>query len=194
MVAIVQYNAGNILSVQNALNRLGVESTITGDPETIRRAAKVIFPGVGEAGTAMKHLRETGLDLLIPALTQPVLGVCLGLQLLCAHSAEGDTRCLGVFDTPVKRFEPLALVPHMGWNSFTATSGPLFSGIQTGDDVYYVHSYYADVCAHTVAVCNYINPFSTALQKDNFFATQFHPEKSAAVGEKILQNFLNLPA
>ncbi|MEY3678638.1 MAG: imidazole glycerol phosphate synthase subunit HisH [Bacteroidota bacterium] len=192
MIAIIKYNAGNIRSVQNALERLGTSSILTDDPEEISAAEKVIFPGVGEASSAMNYLKNKKLDLLIPSLTQPVLGICLGLQLLCKHSEENDTTCLGVFENEVKKFPPLDLVPHMGWNTLTGMKGALFKQVGLGDDIYFVHSYFAEISAHTVATCNYIVPFSAALQKDNFYATQFHPEKSAGVGEVILRNFLNL--
>lgn len=192
MIAIIQYNAGNIRSVQNALRRLGCESRVTDVPEEIRGADKVIFPGVGEAGTAMQYLRERGLDEVIRSLRQPVLGICLGLQLMCTHSEEGDTSCLGIFDAAVRRFPPGEKVPHIGWNNFSQIGGRLLSGIPADADCYYVHSYYAERCNDTSAVCDYILPFSAGLEKDNFFALQFHPEKSAATGEKILQNFLAL--
>ncbi|MBK8557435.1 MAG: imidazole glycerol phosphate synthase subunit HisH [Lewinellaceae bacterium] len=190
MIAIIQYNAGNVRSVQNALQRLGCESILTDDPERIKAADKVIFPGVGEASSAMRYLKDKNLDQLIVSLRQPVLGICLGLQLMCEHSEEGDTDCLGIFPTVVKKFPTEDIVPHMGWNNFESTKGPLLQGISIADDVYYVHSYFAATCADTAAVCHYILPFSAVLQKDNFFATQFHPEKSAAVGATILQNFL----
>lgn len=198
MIAIVKYNAGNIGSVTNALNRLGIENMVTDDPTLLKNAEKVIFPGVGEAGTAMHYLRERGLDKVIVNLKQPVLGICLGMQLMCNHSEEGDTNCLGIFDTPVKKFPAAAglKVPHMGWNSinseFRIQNSELIDGIKNESDVYYVHSYYAAVCEHTVAVCDYIFPFSSVLQKDNFYATQFHPEKSALVGEQLLKNFLEI--
>ena len=192
MIAIIKYNAGNIQSVQNALKRLGYESVITDDKETILAAEKVIFPGVGEASTAMQYLKERGLDDVIKSVTQPFLGICLGLQLMCNKTAEGNTECLSIFDADVKLFPPKEKVPHMGWNSFENLSGELFTGINKNDDVYYVHSYYAEKCYEAIAICNYIIPFSTALQKDNFYATQFHPEKSAGIGERILKNFLEL--
>ncbi|MFK7809654.1 MAG: imidazole glycerol phosphate synthase subunit HisH [Saprospiraceae bacterium] len=192
MIAIVKYNAGNIRSVQNALNRLSYNNTITDDPEMLKKADKVIFPGVGEASTAMRYLKEKGLDELIPELKQPVLGICLGLQLMCQYSEEGNTKCLGIFDSVVKKFPAKEIVPHMGWNNFSELKSPLFKGLQVADNVYYVHSYFADISEQTIAVCNYIHPFSAALQKDNFYATQFHPEKSASVGELILKNFLEL--
>ena len=192
MIAIIKYNAGNIRSVQNALTRLGYESLITDNSDAIRKADKVIFPGVGKASSAMKYMQEHKLDLLIPSLKQPVLGICLGLQLMCRSSEEGNTTCLGIFDTTVKKFPAHDLVPQMGWNNFDQVKGNLFKGVQVNDDVYYVHSYYAELCSDTAAVCEYILPFSTAMQRDNFYATQFHPEKSAGTGEHILRNFLEL--
>ncbi|MFV0529873.1 MAG: imidazole glycerol phosphate synthase subunit HisH [Flavobacteriales bacterium] len=192
MIAIIKYNAGNVQSVQNALYRLGYESVITDDKTIIESAEKVIFPGVGEAGSAMKYLKEKKLDEVIASITQPFLGICLGLQLMCKSSEEGKTKCLGIFDTEVKRFPPQKKVPHMGWNNFENIKGTLFKSVETNHDVYYAHSYYAELCKDTVATCHYIKPFSTALQKNNFYAVQFHPEKSAGVGEDILKNFLEL--
>lgn len=192
MIAIVKYNAGNISSVKNALDRLGEESIISDDPALLKSADKVIFPGVGEASTAMAYLRKRGLDKVLVELQQPVLGICLGLQLMCTWSEEGDTAALGIFDTRVLKFPPEDKVPHIGWNNFTSLGGRLFEGISMAQDVYYVHSYYAEVNSQTVATCTYINEFACSLQKDNFYATQFHPEKSAGVGEKILTNFLAL--
>ncbi len=192
MIAIVKYNAGNIKSVQNALSRLGYKSLITDNPDELRSAEKVIFPGVGEAGTAMQYLKERGLDAAILSLKQPVLGICLGLQLMCNHSEEGDTKCLGIFDSEVKLFPPVEKIPHMGWQNFFTLKGELFEGVKVTDDLYYVHSYYADISSSTTATCDYILPFSCAMQKDNFYATQFHPEKSAAIGERILKNFLEI--
>lgn len=192
MIAIIKYNAGNIKSVQNALNRLEYESIITDNKEELIKAEKVIFPGVGEAGTAMQYLQERGLDKTIISLKQPVLGICLGLQLMCRHSEESDTQCLGIFDTDVKLFPAVEKIPHMGWNNFFTLKGQLFKGITMVDDVYYVHSYYAEISSFTSATCDYILPFSAAMEKDNFYATQFHPEKSADVGERILQNFLEI--
>ncbi|TYP98896.1 imidazole glycerol phosphate synthase subunit HisH [Tenacibaculum adriaticum] len=191
-IAIIKYNAGNIRSVQNAIKRLGFESIITDNTEEIKKADKVIFPGVGEASSAMKYIKEKGLDVVICSLKQPVLGICLGLQLMCRSSEENKTECLGIFDSKVKLFPPEEKVPHMGWNNFDSVSGSLFKNINDEDDVYYVHSYYAEICEQTLAICNYILPFSAAMQKDNFYATQFHPEKSASIGEKILKNFLEL--
>jgi len=192
MIAIVKYNAGNIRSVQNAVERLGYECTITDDPAEIRKAGKVILPGVGEASSAMKHLRERGLDEVIKNLTQPVLGICLGLQLMCTHSEEGDTEGLGIFNAAVKKLPPLGKVPHMGWNDFRTVSGRLLEGIKPGDDVYYVHCYCAAINGFTTAEAFYLIPFSAAMEKDNFFATQFHPEKSATTGNRIMKNFLEL--
>ncbi len=192
MTAIIKYNAGNSRSMQNALQRLGYESVITDDPRKIKQADRVIFPGVGEAGSAMNYLRKMGLNELIPALKQPVLGVCLGLQLMCKHSEEGDTDCLGIFDAKIKKFPPDDIVPHTGWNNFERLEGPLFKNSSKNDHIYYVHGYYAEICSDTSAVCNYIISFSAAMQKDNFYATQFHTEKSGDVGEKILMNFCEL--
>jgi glutamine amidotransferase len=192
MIAIIKYNAGNIRSVQNALERLGYESIITDDPDQIRKASKVIFPGVGEASSAIQYLKKNGLDEVIKSLKQPVLGICLGLQLMCKWTEENDSTCLGIFDLVVKKFPPNNLVPQMGWNNFESLKGKLFEGIKTSDDVYFVHSFYAEVGASTTAVTDYILPFSSAVQKDNFYATQFHPEKSAGVGKQILKNFLAL--
>lgn len=192
MIAIIKYNAGNVRSVQNALIRLGCESVITDDKREILQADKVIFPGVGEAASAMKYLTERGLDDLIRNIQQPMLGICFGLQLMCRHSEEGDTPCLGIFDAMVKKFPPLDKVPHIGWNNFKTLQNPLLKGITLNDDVYYVHSYYAEISTETIASCDYILPFSAAMNKDNFYATQFHPEKSASVGERILLNFLKL--
>ncbi len=194
-VAIVKYNAGNIYSVVHALQRLGVEPLLTDDPELLRRADKVLFPGQGEAGHAMQYLREHGLDEVIRTLRQPLLGICIGQQLLCSHSAEGDTPCLGIFDVPVLRFRPQQheqKVPHMGWNDIRDLQTPLFSGLSERDFVYFVHSYYVPVCNETIATTDYILPFSAALHKDNYYATQFHPEKSGDVGHRIIKNFLEL--
>lgn len=196
-VAIINYNAGNVRSVLFAMERLGVDAALTDDHEAIRSAGKVIFPGVGEASTTMAYLREKGLDALIPSLTQPVLGICLGMQLLCTHSEENDTDCLGIIPQQVKRFRPEReeKVPHMGWNSLRDTKTSLFAERPgknlDGEFVYFVHSYYVEPGPHTIATCDYVGPFSAAVQKDNFYATQFHPEKSGAVGERILRNFLN---
>jgi glutamine amidotransferase len=191
-VAIVKYNAGNIRSVYFALERLGIEAAITDDHEQLRAADKVIFPGVGEASTTMRYLKERKLDILLRELTQPVLGICLGLQLMCAQSEEGDAECIGIFEMEVKKFKGKLKVPHMGWNSLKNVSGKLLSPELEGAFVYFVHSYYASLGENTSAVANYINPFSAAIERDNFYATQFHPEKSGPVGEKILKNFLGL--
>ena len=192
-VAIIKYNAGNIYSVDYALKRIGIDPIITADKSIIQKADKVIFPGQGEAGCTMQYLREHQLDELIKGLTQPVLGICIGMQLLCKYSEEANTDCLGVFDTTVKRFQPQQWeekVPHMGWNTIQNVKNPLFTPALEDQFVYFVHSYYVPLCKETVAETNYIQPFSAALQKDNFYATQFHPEKSGSVGERILQNFL----
>lgn len=192
MIAILKYNAGNIQSVQNALNRLGFENKVTDDTDDLNKAEKVIIPGVGEASSAMRYLRERGLDATIRSLKQPVLGICLGLHLMCLYSDEGATRCLGIFDASVKKFPPFDKVPHMGWNNFSALKGDLFKGVRLEDDVYYVHSYYAEITSYTSAICDYVLPFSAAMHKDNFYAVQFHPEKSADTGTIILKNFLEL--
>ena len=191
-VAILKYNAGNIRSVLFALQRLGIEASVTDDHEELMSADKVIFPGVGEASSAMNYLRARKLDKVITSLQQPVLGICLGLQLMCRYSEENNTECLGIFDSDVKLFPPVDKIPHMGWNNFLTKKGDLFNEILPEDDVYYVHSYYAEISSCTIATCDYILPFSAAMQKNNFYATQFHPEKSADVGEKILKNFLEL--
>lgn len=194
-VAIIRYNAGNIYSVDHALKRLGVEAVITADKEQLLKADKIIFPGVGEAATTMKHLRETGLDVFIKELKQPLLGICLGMQVMCRYSEEGNIDCLDIFHTDVKRFIPSAMaekVPHMGWNTLDNTESGLFKGFGKEEFVYFVHSYYVPLNEYTAAETNYILPFSSALHKDNFYATQFHPEKSGTVGERILKNFLDL--
>ena len=196
-IVIIKYNAGNIESVKNALLRLGIEAEITDNHDKIRNAGKVIFPGVGEAKTTMDYLRKNGLDHLIVSLTQPVLGICLGLQLMCSYSEENDTECLGIFDEKVLRFNPnpgeeyVTKIPHMGWNNIYNLKTALFDGIEN-PYVYFVHSYYAGTGEHTAATCDYITPFSAALHKDNFYATQFHPEKSGTIGSKILENFIKL--
>lgn len=193
MIVIIQYGAGNIGSVQNALDRLGYDHVVTDDAAVIRRADKVILPGVGQARSAMKQLEARGLTELIPDLRQPLLGICLGLQLLCRYSEEGNVQCLNIFDSDVKRFSEGYIVPHMGWNTLYDIKGAMFKGVNANiSDVYFVHSYYAALCDATVAGCEYIIPFSAAMQKDNFYATQFHPEKSGVVGEQILKNFLAL--
>lgn len=193
-VAVVKYNAGNIYSVLNTLKRLGVEPLLTDDEALLRSADRVIFPGQGEARGAMDYLRARGLDQVICSLRQPVLGICVGQQLLCRHSEEGDVDCLGIFDVPVKRFIPVQhedKVPCMGWNALYDTRSALMDGIE-GQYVYFVHSYYVPLCEDTIATADYIQPYSAALHKDNFYATQFHPEKSGSVGERILRNFLQI--
>lgn len=195
MIAIVDYDAGNIRSVLNALGRVGAgDYVLTADRGLLRQASHVILPGVGEASTAMQALRDASLADFIPTLTQPVLGICVGAQLMCAGSEEGDTRCMGVFPAEVRRFKetPAEKVPHMGWNSLSRLSSPLFAGLKEGEYVYFVHSYYPEVCGNTIAVSNHGIDFSAALSRDNFFACQFHPEKSGAAGERILKNFLAL--
>ena len=198
-IAVVNYNAGNIFSVLTALKRLGVEPILTDDAQALRRADRVIFPGQGEAAQAMHALHEKGLDEVLPSLTQPLLGICIGQQLLCQHSDEGDVDCLGIFPTTVHRFAPTRhedKVPHMGWNQIRMVQGaqdsPLLRGIPEGAFVYFVHSFYVPACEFTIATTDYILPFSAAIQRDNFFATQFHPEKSGSVGEQILHNFLTV--
>ena len=181
------------MSVRVALQRLGHEAVISDDPDVIRRADRLIIPGVGEASSAMSYLRERSLDTLIISLKQPVLGICLGLQLMCSYSEENNTECLGIFDTMVRKFPAGARVPHMGWNDFSSLNDdPLLRGLKNEDNVYYVHSYYAAVNDFTTAVCDYGLPFSAAMRRDNFYATQFHPEKSAETGALILKNFLEL--
>ena len=195
MIAIVDYAAGNIRSVANALERLGAEYEITADPQRLRKAGHVILPGVGHAGRALDSLRADGLDTVIRSLRQPVLGICVGLQVLCRDSEEGNAQGLGVFDAHVRRFpaEPEVRVPHMGWNALGNLDGKLFRGVASGANVYFVHSYYPTCCSDTVATCRHGSTlFSAALHYENFYGTQFHPEKSGAVGQQILQNFLAL--
>ncbi len=214
-LVLIKYNAGNTRSVLYALQRLQIEATVTDDVEEIKKADKVIFPGVGEASTAMNYLTERKLDKVIKDLKQPVLGICLGMQLLCTHSEENDTKCLGLFDLAVKKFSsspsvpadreneralsapkgdtaatPVLKIPQTGWNNIYALSGPLFSGVKDNDFVYFVHSYFVEKSAWTVATANYGLQYSAAIQKDNFYAVQFHPEKSAAVGQQIIGNFV----
>ncbi len=194
-IVIIQYNAGNIQSVLYALERLGVNATVTDNVEAIQSADKVIFPGVGEASTAMAYLKERHLDQLIVHLKQPVLGICLGMQLMCAYSEENDTKCLGIFEEQVKLFKPTdaaVKVPQMGWNNITHLKTDLFNGVAENSYTYFVHGYYAAIGAHTIATTNYVQPYSSALHKDNFYGVQFHPEKSATVGSQIIQNFINL--
>ena len=209
MIAIVNYDTGNICSVTNALRRVGCTDWMyTDDKEILMKADKVLLPGVGEASTAMAKLAERGLDTFIPTLTQPVLGICVGTQLMCQSSEEGNVECMGIFRTQVKKFQsdvypegqlssfhfPLSTfkVPHMGWNQITDLRTPLFKDIDEGAYIYYVHSFYPELCADTIATTQYINAFSGALGRDNFFGTQFHPEKSGAVGAQIIKNFLEL--
>lgn len=194
--AIIKYNAGNIRSVLFALERLGVEATVTDDPEELRAADKVIFPGVGEASTAMNYLKERKLDQLIKDLKQPVLGICLGMQLLCKHSEENDTECLGIFDLPVKKFqspvENLLKIPQIGWNNIAGLHSVIFEHVPENSYMYFVHSYFVALGPETTAIANYVINYSAALQKDNFYAVQFHPEKSADTGQNILESFLKL--
>lgn len=196
-LVIIKYNAGNIQSVLYALERIGVQATVTDDVQQIQSADKVIFPGVGEASTAMNYLKERGLDKVIKNLTQPVLGICLGMQLMCKHSEENDTDCLGIFDEEVKKFSPPSgdggKVPQIGWNEISNLKSQIFSQVKENGFCYFVHGYYAALGEHTIATTNYIQPYSSALQKDNFYGVQFHPEKSASVGEQIIKNFINLP-
>lgn len=192
---IVKYNAGNIQSVLYAMERIGAEAVVTDDHALIRGADRVIFPGVGEASTAMNYLRERGLDQLLRELTQPVLGICLGMQLMCAHSEENDTECLGIFAEPVEKFLPGESglkVPQIGWNEVTDTRSRIFKNIPDGSYFYFVHSYYAASGEHTIGTTNYTLPYSAALYRDNFYGVQFHPEKSAAAGEQLLKNFIAL--
>lgn len=214
-LVLIKYNAGNVRSVLYALQRLKIEATVTDEAEQIRKADKVIFPGVGEASTAMNYLKERKLDVVIKDLVQPVLGICLGMQLLCKHSAENDTECLGIFDLAVKRFgsfpkgppeaesgrsrfgvvertraNTALKIPQIGWNNIYELSGPLFQGIKENSFVYFVHSYYVEKRDETIATAGYGLPYSAAIQKDNFYAVQFHPEKSAVVGQKIIENFV----
>ena len=196
MIAIVNYDTGNICSVTNALKRVGCTDWVyTDDKEILMKADKVILPGVGEASTAMAKLAERGLDTFIPTLTQPVLGICVGTQLMCQSSEEGNVDCMGIFRTKVKKFDnklSSLKVPHMGWNQITDLRTALFKDIDEGAYIYYVHSFYPELCEDTIATTQYINAFSGALGRDNFFGTQFHPEKSGAVGAQILKNFLEL--
>ena len=209
MIAIVNYDTGNIRSVINALGRVGCTDWVyTDDKSILAKADKVLLPGVGEASSAMAKLTERGLDTFIPTLTQPVLGICVGTQLMCQSSEEGDAQCMGIFRTKVKKFQPtpssendfsifnsqfsIEKIPHMGWNQITDLRTPLFKDIDEGAYIYYVHSFYPELCEDTIATTHYINPFSGALGRDNFFGTQFHPEKSGTIGAQILKNFLEL--
>ena len=193
-IAIIKYNAGNVASVMYALDRIGMNYSWTDEEEEIRTADKVIFPGVGEASTAMAYLREKQLDRLIPTLKQPVLATCIGMQLLCKHSEENDTTCMGVFDVAIKRFQSSDLkIPHVGWNSIEAQGqNPLMKGLKASEFVYFVHSYYAPLNPYTSAICDYVQPFSAMLQKDNFYAAQFHAEISGQAGQRVIENFLAL--
>ena len=192
-VAIVRYNGGNTVSVTNALSRLGAEVVITDSPEKLAGADKVIFPGVGEASTAMESLRASGVDRVIPELRQPVLGICLGMQLMCERSEENDTKCLGIIAQSVRRFAGEGLkVPHVGWNTITATPSPLFNGVEDGEYMYFVHSYFVELGGSTVATSEYAGEFSSAVASGNFFGVQFHPERSGSAGARVLQNFLSL--
>jgi glutamine amidotransferase len=191
-IAIIDYGAGNIRSVQFALERMGYSGFLTGDAEAIRSADKVIFPGVGEAQTAMAALKEKGLDTVIPQLKQDVLGICLGMQLMCRRSEEGNTDCLNIFPMDTLEFPVPLKIPHVGWNELEQTKSKLFEGVASGSFAYFVHSYYVPLSDFTVAQAEYGFPFSAALEKDNFYACQFHPEKSSKTGEYILKNFLNL--
>ncbi|SFM85782.1 glutamine amidotransferase [Algoriella xinjiangensis] len=192
MIAIIKYNAGNVKSVYNAVTRLGFEAVITDDFETLQNADKVIFPGVGEASSAMAYLKEKGLDKIIKNLKQPTLGICLGQQLMCAHSEEGNVDCLDIFPIQVKLFPSTEIVPHMGWNTIFDLKTDLFNDVKENSDIYYVHSFYCELSEYTIAKTDYILEYSAALNKNNFYATQFHPEKSAGIGEQILKNFLSL--
>lgn len=194
-IAIVKYNAGNIRSVINALERLGVNPIVTDEQNWLQSAQKVIFPGVGEASTAMNYLKEKNLDRLIPQLKQPVLGICLGLQLMCTHSEENNTPMLDIFQAEVRRFpDHVGKIPHMGWNQMELAEHPLFKGLDKEDSFYFVHSYFAEITKDTIGTGNYGIPFSAVMNRDNFYATQFHPEKSSRAGEVILKNFLNIPS
>jgi glutamine amidotransferase len=189
---IINYGAGNIKSIQFAFKRLGYDTVLSNNPEEIKAADKIIFPGVGEASSAMKMLKESGLDALIPKLTQPVLGICLGMQLMCLHTEEGNTEGLGIFQTKVKRFSNNVKVPQMGWNVIKDLKSDLFKGIKENEYMYLVHSFYAEHCNETIAATDYGINYASALQHNNFYGVQFHPEKSGVVGAKILENFLNL--
>lgn len=195
-IVIIKYNAGNIQSVLYAMERIGAEAVVTDDPVQIQNADKVIFPGVGEASSAMQYIRERKLDEVIKNLKQPVLGICLGMQLMCKHSEENDTSCMNIFDVAVKRFttsDPAIKIPQIGWNNIYDLKSPLFAGISENSFMYLVHSYYAELSDETIATCNYTQHYSAGLKKNNFYGVQFHPEKSAEAGEQLLKNFLRLP-
>ncbi len=194
MIAVIDYDTGNLRSVANALSRLGAEFSVTDDPKVIMAAERVLLPGVGEAQSAMAKLRERGLEEVIKSLTQPVLGICIGVQLMCRYSQEGETHCMGIFDSSVRKFaaDSGLKVPHMGWNSIEGLSSPLFDGVDEGSYIYYVHSFAPELSSQTVATTSYGEQFSAALNCNNFFGTQFHPEKSGEIGEKILSNFLKI--
>jgi len=191
-VVIIKYNAGNVQSLEFALNRLGIDPLVTDDHEEIQQADKIIFPGQGEAHSAMNYLKDKKLDRVLTQLRQPVLGICLGMQLMCSHTEENDTTCLGIMDVKVKRFEGSFKIPHMGWNNIMQLSGVLFAEIKEQDYLYFAHSYYVNICEQTMAQAKYGNNFSVALQKNNFYAIQPHPEKSADCGIQILDNFLKI--
>lgn len=191
-IVIINYGAGNIQSIMFAIERLGFKAVLSNNPDEIKTADKVIFPGVGEASFAMKKLKESGLDALIPNLKQPVLGICLGMQLMCSKSEEGNTKGLGIFDVDVIKFTPKVKVPQMGWNQIYNLKSPLFDGVSENEYMYLVHSFYAPSCPEAIATTDYEVEYASALQKDNFYGTQFHPEKSGDIGEQILGNFLKL--
>ncbi|TXE20270.1 imidazole glycerol phosphate synthase subunit HisH [Psychroserpens burtonensis] len=191
-LVIIDYGAGNIKSIQFAFKRLGVDAILSNNPEVITSAERVIFPGVGEASSAMKMLKKSGLDTLIPTLKQPVLGICLGMQLMCNSSEEGNTKGLGIFNVDVKRFSSAVKVPQMGWNTINELKSNLFRNIEEDAFMYLVHSFYADMCQEAIASTTYELKYASALQKDNFYGVQFHPEKSSVVGEQVLRNFLEL--
>lgn len=192
MIGIIDTNAGNQLSVKNALNRLGCTCLISDDADALRKCDKIIFPGVGEAKHTMSHIREKALDQFILSYKKPFLGICLGMQIMSSYSEEGKTACLGIFKTEALHFPENEVVPHMGWNNLLNFEGDLFKGIQKKDDFYFVHSYYIPINKYSIANCDYILPFCAAMKKDNFYATQFHPEKSAEIGAKLLENFISL--
>ncbi len=191
-VVIIKYNAGNIRSVTFALERIGINALVTDDTDDIQSADRIIFPGVGEASSAMNYLKKRKLDALIPSLKQPVLGICLGMQLMCKHSEEGNTNCLGIFDLQVKKFEPNLKVPQIGWNKITDLKTDLFHGVEEDEYMYFVHSYYVEKGENTIATANYGISYSSSLKKNNFYAVQFHPEKSSSPGQRVLENFIKI--